>query len=148
EQAFYIMETGKLIHDRVSRVFAGHAARDRKKKELYELSISQLYAVKATRNKGEVTITELSELLNVSPPSASAMVDRLVEKGILTRERSAKDRRKVVVSVSPEAIESIEKVEKKILNSFICLIQKIGPETAHNWCEVLARVKEVLEGER
>ncbi len=145
ERAKYIMETGKLIHDRVSQVFAGHVAGQRKKKELYELSVPQLHALKATRKKGEVSITELSDILGVSPPSASAMVDRLVEKGILARERDHHDRRKVMVRIPPEAIEDIEKIEQKILSSFVELVEKLGPETALKWCEVMAQVKEVLE---
>ena len=143
-QARYIMETGKLIHDRVSQVFAGHAAGCRKKKELYELSVPQMHAVKALRSRGEVTITQLAGILKVSPPSASAMVDRLTERGILTRERSREDRRKVVVRIAPEVAEDIANIEGKILNSFIELVDKLGPETTRKWCEVLAHVKTVM----
>jgi DNA-binding MarR family transcriptional regulator len=145
KQARYIMETGKLIHDHVSRIFAGHTAGGNDKTGFNELSVSQLYAVKVTRQEGEVTITKLSEILGVSPPSVSVMVDRLVEKGILTRRRSRKDRRKVVVSISPDVVTDIEKIEATILESFIELVEKVGPEIAHKWCEVLARVKEILE---
>jgi len=107
--------------------------------------MTQLYAVKATRAHGHVTITQLSEILNVSPPSASAMVDRLVEKGMLIRERSSEDRRKVLVRVSPDAVKDIEKVEEKILNIFVELVEKIGPESAAKWCEVLGQIKEILK---
>ncbi len=143
-QAKYIMETGKLIHDRVSQVFAGHAAGSRKKKELYELSVPQMHAVKALRSLGEATITQLADTLQVSPPSASAMVDRLTERGILTRERSREDRRKVVVRIAPDVAEDIAKIEGKILNSFIELVDRLGPETTRKWCEVLAHVKTVM----
>jgi DNA-binding MarR family transcriptional regulator len=96
------------------------------------------------RTLGQITMTELSSQLCVSPPSASAMVDRLVEKGILTREHSTEDRRKVMVRVSPEAMEDIKGVEETILSSFVDLVEKIGPETARKWCEVLERVESVL----
>lgn len=144
KQARYIIETGKLIHDRVTHVFSEHAAGSRKKKELYELSVPQFHAVKTLRSHGEATITELAKLLDVSAPSASAMVDRLTERGILTRERSREDRRKVVVRIAPEVAEDIAKIEGKILGSFIELVDRLGPETTRKWCEVLAHVQTVM----
>jgi DNA-binding MarR family transcriptional regulator len=75
------------------------------------------------------------------------MVDRLVEKGILTREHSVEDRRKVVVRVSPEAMEDIESVEETILRSFAELVEKIGPEITRKWCQVLERVKSVIQND-
>lgn len=145
-QARYIMETGKLIHDRVSRAFTGHTA-GRKNKRFCELSAPQLHAVKAARIHGEMTLTEFSRRLGVSPPSASAMVDRLVEKGILLRKRSDEDRRKVVISISPEVIRDIEVIEENVLNAFMELVQKLGPDTTRKWCEVLAHIKMVLGAE-
>ncbi len=144
-QARYIMETGKLIHDRVSRAFLGHTAGVKKRKNLCALSAPQLHAVKITRKHGQITITELADTLGVSPPSASAMVDRLAEKGVLRRQRSRRDRRKVVVSIPPDVSRDIEKIEARILNSFLELVEKIGPDAARKWCEVLDHVKKVLE---
>ncbi len=141
KHAKYIMRTGKLIHDRVHRVFTSMAGNNSK----LELSVPQMDAIKAIKEEGEITITKLSKILGVSPPSTSAMVDRLVEKEILVRERSRKDRRKVVVSISKKAAEHIEKIDMAILKTFTELVEKIGPETSRKWCEVLSHVKEVIK---
>lgn len=69
------------------------------------LSIAQLYAVREIRGHVMLTMSELADILEASPPSASAMVDRLVEKGILWREHSTEDRRKVVVIISPDSVK-------------------------------------------
>jgi len=145
EQARYIFTRGKLIHDRVQRIVAAHIASGKGHRKLGDLSVAQLHVFMQVRHRGQVTIKELSELLGVAPPSASAMVDRLVEKSILVRETSREDRRKVTVCVSPEAMEDVEKTEEAVLRSFVDLVQKIGPETARKWCEVLERIKSVLE---
>jgi DNA-binding MarR family transcriptional regulator len=73
------------------------------------------------------------------------MLDRLVEKGILTRKYSMEDRRKMAIRVSPEDREDIKGFEETILHSLVELIEKIGPETAWKWCEILERVKSVLQ---
>ena len=94
-----------------------------------------------------VSITELSHLLGVSPPSASNMVERLVEKGLLVREPSPDDRRKVVISVAPPVVAEIRHVEESVLGLFVGLVERLGPETARKWCEVLAAIKTVIEAD-
>ena len=112
-----------------------------------DLSINQLNAIKTLWDSGELTMSELADQLGVSPPSASVLVDRLVEKGIFCREHSTTDRRKVVVRVSPEAEKIAEEITSNILQFFVDLVDKIGIETAQKWCDVLARVKTVLAEE-
>jgi DNA-binding MarR family transcriptional regulator len=73
------------------------------------------------------------------------MVDRLVERRLLTRTPSDQDRRKVVIRVSPEALKDIAQVEEMILGSFVELVEAVGPQTTRKWCEVLRQIKHVLE---
>lgn len=143
-QARYIFTTGKIIRDHIFRVQSSHLAACGKSEALGELSVPQYHTIMVVRMWEQITMTELSAQLGVSPPSASAMVDRLVGKGILIREHSREDRRKVVVRISSEALKDIEGLEDTILRSFVELVEKIGPETARKWCEVLERVKSVL----
>lgn len=147
ELAGYIFTTGRMIQERILRVKTEYFASTEKHNVFKDLSMPQLQAVMMIRMRKSVSINELSEILYVSPPSASAMVDRLVEKGILTRTQSEADRRKVVVQVSPKAEEVIQGIELSILNSFVDLVEKIGKKTAKKWCEVLEQVKIVLEKE-
>jgi DNA-binding MarR family transcriptional regulator len=142
KQARFIFTTGKMIRNRIFRNYTGHAEGN-----LCELSLPQIHLVNVTRERGQVTIKELAELLGVSPPSASAMVERLVEKEILVREQSREDRRKVLVSVSPHAEGILQNVETAIFRSFVDLVEKIGPDTARKWCEVLEKVRSVQERE-
>jgi DNA-binding MarR family transcriptional regulator len=145
EKARHIFTIGKMIQNQVLRIHADHASDTEKNAKYGELSMSQFHVIMAIQRHGEVTITKLSKILGVSPPSASVMVDRLAERGILTRERSHKDRRKVVVRISPEAVTHIRNFEGMVLDTFVDLVEKIGPDITHKWCEVLDKVKEVLE---
>lgn len=140
-----IFDSGRVLHDLVLRVQTTGLKGCAEKRSFTELTMSQLYLVKAALREERVTISQLAELLGVSPPSASAMVNRLVGKGILNRRRSEKDRRVVEVSVSPEAMADIRCIEHRILMIFVDIIEKIGPEMAGKWCEVLACVKNTLQ---
>lgn len=146
EAARYICDTGKLVHDRIIKIQSLNLASS-DEGTASELSVSQLNAVKTLLDCGELTMNELAERLAVTPPSASAMVDRLVEKGVVIREHSTQDRRKVVVRISPEAVKVAEEIKSRILHFFVELVEKIGFETAQKWCEVLSSVKDVLAQE-
>jgi DNA-binding MarR family transcriptional regulator len=144
QQARYIFSVSTMIRrhvfDSLSQLEAGG-----KEKSCAELSMAQLNLLIAVRGREELTLSELATLLNVSSPSASVMVDRLVERGKLIRERSTKDRRKVTIQLSPNADKLLAAAEEQALATFVNLVEEVGQETAQKWGEVLQRVEEVLQ---
>ncbi|MBI9085248.1 MAG: MarR family transcriptional regulator [Desulfobacterales bacterium] len=140
ETARYIHDTGRLIHNRIFRIQSAHMRTDPEGKIIGELSMQQLHTLTVIWHRGQVSITELASVMSVSPPSASAMVDRLVEKGLLTREPHPKDRRKVEVRVTEIFEVEAEKIEAMIMQVFVDLVKKIGPDMAAQWCEVLSKI--------
>jgi DNA-binding MarR family transcriptional regulator len=66
-----------------------------------DFSISQARALSLFDEGSEFTMTELSNLLKVSLPTATEMVDRLVKAKLVKRKRSRDDRRVVKVALSP-----------------------------------------------
>ncbi len=147
EKARYIFTSGRLIHDRVDRVIMGHLLASGKCRAFGDLTLTQLHAILEIEKKGPLTMSCLAELLGVSPPSASVMVDRLVEKGVLVREHSTEDRRKVVVMMAPETRQHFQEIERVLLTFFVNLVEKLGPEITLQWCEVLSKIKAELERE-
>lgn len=144
-QAALIMATGKLVRDRTLRLQSSGARRmGRRPLPFGELSMAQSLAMMAVKDHGPLSISELAALLAVSAPSASAMVERLVERGVLVREPDPQDRRRVQVHLSPEADAHYERIYSFILDDFVQLVEGIGPEMAHQWCEVMLAVREQL----
>ncbi|PIE64276.1 MAG: hypothetical protein CSA26_08980 [Desulfobacterales bacterium] len=145
KNARYIFTTGRMIHDHVQRITTGACMRAGSNDRFHELSAQQMNMIMMVRVREKVSVTELAALLGVSPPSVSTMVERLVERGMLTRTPSSQDRRKVVIRVSPEAIDEITRIEAVLLGSFVDLVKAVGPETTRKWCEVLRHIKQALE---
>jgi DNA-binding MarR family transcriptional regulator len=148
KQAERMLRFGTRMRDHMLASFV--QARDMAEGELADtLSPPQIHMLMQIKKQGSsITISELAHLLEVSPPSASTMVDRLVEKNALVRERSEKDRRVVVVQLSPLAIQFTEMVESFLLSGFMNIIDKIGPELTEDWCNVIDRVEKVLQEEQ
>lgn len=64
-------------------------------------SPAQLHVLGVLREAGPTTVTGLAMRLGISPPSASSIVDRMVDSGLILRERSEEDRRTVSVALAP-----------------------------------------------
>jgi len=144
EQARYIFTTGKLLRRHIfsslNQIDAGERTCP-----CPDLSMAQFNLLMAVQASGEITGGELAVQLGVSPPSISVMVERLVERGLLVRQRSVEDRRKVVLKMSSEASLHFARIEEQVLASFVSLVEEVGEETAGKWVEVLQQVKRVLE---
>ncbi|MCP4022024.1 MAG: MarR family transcriptional regulator [Desulfobacteraceae bacterium] len=144
EQAKFIFSSIKYLRD---KMFAKHHGQSMTKEErliLKDMSISQFHTIMAIRRKGKVSLKELSQMLQISPPSASSMVNRLVEKGVVKRHQSSKDRRKIEISLTQKALLRHERVEKAMFASFVDLIEKLGPDTTEKWCQVIEEIHEIF----
>ncbi len=65
-----------------------------------ELSLPQLFLLVILHERGTHTVSGLAELLGVTAPSTSTLIDRMEERGLLARERDAGDRRVVHVAIT------------------------------------------------
>jgi DNA-binding MarR family transcriptional regulator len=142
EQAEYICRIGqrsrKLFWGNISRKISPSAPA----KSTENISPTQLQLLHTVANHGPISITDLAKIMAVSPTSISVMVDRMVNNGWLHRARSAQDRRKMMISVSPETNSKIVDIQKVVRQEILHLIQIIGPENTRNWCTVLNEIEQ------
>ena len=87
EQAQFILKSIKIFRSYMTRNVIQCCESIHEGATLGGLSIPQFTAATAIHERGEVTVKELARILGVSPPSASVMVDRLVEKGVVDAVR-------------------------------------------------------------
>ena len=148
EQAEIIRETVRVLRAQMIGRFHSLLGASSQTTDLaHSLTVSQLNMLSVIRHYDGTTIKEIANALGVSAPSASAMVDRLVEMGAVTREQNPLDRREVIVSMSREATEVTERIEEQILAGIAELIEKIGPDYARQWCCVYKEILDVIAEE-
>ncbi|MFH1152893.1 MAG: MarR family transcriptional regulator [Pseudomonadota bacterium] len=144
-QAKLVFTTGKMIRDRIFKTQMSGFHANARNKPLKDLSMSQFHMLMLIRSQGTVCVKDLSRYLCVSPPSASAMVERLVDKGLLVRTQSREDRRRVEISLSEKALDIMNEVEQRTFVTFVDLVEKLGPETTAQWCSVLEKIQTILK---
>jgi MarR family transcriptional regulator, 2-MHQ and catechol-resistance regulon repressor len=64
------------------------------------LSMAQLNILYTLKRCGEVPMSRLAEMLNVSLSSATGLIDRIEERGLVERSRVPEDRRIVLIRVT------------------------------------------------
>jgi len=72
------------------------------------ISMAQLNIMYVLQRNGEMPMSRLADVLNVSLSNASGLVDRMEERGFIERTRVAEDRRVVLVRVTNAGTRVIE----------------------------------------
>ena len=75
------------------------------------VSMAQLHIMFTLQRSGDMTMSHLAEVLNVSLSNATGLIDRLEERGYITRERVTTDRRVVLVRVTPAGEQMLDEVD-------------------------------------
>lgn len=147
-----LFDKAQRLHQTITqiqrRIFLGNARKNfASPTSAKELSLAQLSTLLIIRNLEPTSLKRLAEASGVSRPSASTMVDRLVELGMVHRQPSALDRREVRISLTEEGQEAVDIHEGELLRSLVDLLERLGPEDAERWCQVYGRIQELLDEE-
>src|SRR6266487_4004022 len=72
---------------------------------MLELTFAQARALFMLAARKELTVSQLARLLGVGNPTASILVQQLVERDLVTRTEHTIDRRHTVIKLSPKGAE-------------------------------------------
>jgi DNA-binding MarR family transcriptional regulator len=78
-----------------------------------ELTTSQLRILFALRTEPGLPLRHLAREMQVSPPTASGLVDRLVRQGFIRREEDPDDRRLVRHHLTPRGLRVVSEIERE-----------------------------------
>lgn len=108
-------------------------------------SPAQLHVLGLLSEIGPTTVSSVATHLGVTPPSASAIVDRMVEAGLVIRERSDADRRVVTVSLSPCGRDTLAKVVGGRRDMLERVLGQLSDDELAITTTMLARLDEAID---
>ncbi|MTI46709.1 MAG: MarR family transcriptional regulator [Firmicutes bacterium] len=109
-----------------------------------KLSKSELFAMLIVDRYGEVIMSKISNEINISMSTASGIVDRLVKKKYLKRERSDLDRRIVLIKLTKKGQNTIETLKKSINKYLNIIYESLTDEEIKVLTNVLIKVMDAL----
>lgn len=75
------------------------------------ISLTHLHTLSVVQIEGPLAVSELARVLGVSVASATGIVSRMEERGLVRRARSAADRRVVTVELAAAGTAALEQLE-------------------------------------
>ena len=90
----------------------------------------------------EMKISEISKLLQVTPPTVTQIINTLEKDGLVERMVDPEDRRAVKIKLSEAGMEATEKARKVFSQTFLGLIDFLGEEDSEQLANLLSKAHE------
>lgn len=111
------------------------------------LSVPQVVCLRAIHTlAGErgVTVAEVSDHVQLSAPTVSRIVDRLIAAGLVTRERSTEDRRKVALALTADGAARISALPQPLQDKFLRRLAELSQDERAHLRDALRRVADLM----
>ena len=109
----------------------------------YGLTSPQLATLREIEG-GKVTNSALAAALHLSQPTVTGILNRLEQRGLITRVRSESDRRSILAAITPEGIKLASESPPLLRDRFCQELVKLPEEDRQRILAVLQQVAEMM----
>ncbi|HLY31782.1 MAG TPA: MarR family transcriptional regulator [Ktedonobacterales bacterium] len=96
---------------------------------------------------GGLNVTALAEILCVSKPAASILVDQLVQHGLVRRREDPEDRRRTLVALTPTALDMMARLRQENFEPFARWLDALASDDLAALLRGLCALRAVVERE-
>lgn len=114
----------------------------------FGLTIPQLICLRTLARLGEITPGTLAKEVSLSQGTITGIVDRLTARQLVERERSTKDRRQVLLAITPTGQEMIENAPSPLQEQFANQLAALPEENQHIIHTVLEQIIRMMKAEK
>jgi DNA-binding MarR family transcriptional regulator len=93
-----------------------------------EVTLTQYRTLVVLASRGPQSLADLAEAVDVTPPTATRMCDRLIKKGLIMRRHNRGDRRLVRLTLAKKGHELVDAVTKRRREEISRLLEAIPSE--------------------
>src|SRR5258706_6882909 len=126
-----------LVMMKAMRALTRYAAADIEETGLGD---SDFRALEVLLHKGPLPVNTIGPIVDLTPGSISIAVERLVEKGLVSRVESAEDRRVRIVALTPRGKALIDSAFRKHSGQMQRVFSELCPEELHGLEMALKKV--------
>ncbi|MEE3358462.1 MAG: MarR family transcriptional regulator [Pseudomonadota bacterium] len=92
---------------------------DREIKQTAGITPVQFRVLQVIAEKGHATAKEISLRMRVSQATVTSLIDKLVREGMVTREKSATDRRQINIHITDKGLQTIKDAPDPLQQRFV-----------------------------
>jgi MarR family transcriptional regulator, organic hydroperoxide resistance regulator len=112
---------------------------------LDDLSLEQYSMLRIIKFQGPLRASELTEQLCVNKSAITAKVDKLENKGLITRERDVSDRRNIFLNTTDEGIKVCKEVESKIEKEVGKYLEELSHEDLEKFLDLYEKISSIIQ---
>jgi len=127
-----IIKTGHWITDSVSK--------ELKEFDIYEPQYNVLRILRGAKGR-PISVNTILEQMVQRSSNVTRIVDKLTQKGLVERTLSEEDRRKMDISITPNGIELLKKLDKKVQNFHEPMVNNLSNEESEKLRELIIKLK-------
>lgn len=109
------------------------------------MTTSQLIVLQVLRAQGEMTARQIAESMHLTQATVTSLLDRLQERGWITRERGEKDRRRVHVRLTDAGERQLNRAPESLQQRFVSQFAALQPWEQSSILAALQRVAHLLD---
>lgn len=125
-----LMQTSKTIHDRIKEEMSKN-----------KLNITEFSVLEVLYQKGKQTIQQIGTSILVSSGSMTYVIDKLEQRGLLSRKPCPDDRRVIHVVLTDEGIELMNEIMPKYHEFVGNMFDSLELEESDTLVKLLIKVK-------
>lgn len=138
-------ESALVALRRILRTIDGHGRDVARAAGLTPVQARVLYVLSTS---GVITQRRLAEELRVSQATVSVLLDKLQAKGLVRRERSARDRRQIDLVLSEEGARILTRAPDPLQDRFVSRFSALPDAEQSRILAALERVAQLLDADR
>ncbi|MGG1658310.1 MarR family winged helix-turn-helix transcriptional regulator [Brevibacillus sp. NRS-1366] len=139
EVFFELMET---IYE-LSRKISSYESVPRKYGTEDELYMVEAHTINLIGNKVQTTTSELSKLTNKTKGAISQMVDKLIKKDLVVKQKNPLDNREVIIALTEKGktvYEFHRELDKMEYGRFLSKLDKFSTEDFHTYIQISSTI--------
>ena len=145
KKAAFIAETDGLLKDYITSIVIDRIKSEISDKSFNDINSNHIHAAMILKRLAPCPLKEFAAALRLSKSAASALVDRMVEKGIINREANPENRREVLLSIAPAFEDHSAQIREKMTKWFKGLTSEMGMDAFEKWYEVMLKLNGIIQ---
>ena len=132
------------LHRAITMLVQQYQCRERTDVCCYGISVSQCYALEALGEHGTLSMQALAAQLHLAVSTVTRVLAPLVEKGLVERHSTARDRRVCCVSLSAAGAQLYQTIQSELVAREQAVLQRLPAEARQQVIWAIAELSRAM----
>ena len=96
-------------------------------------------------NEGEVYASSISEAMNISRARVGILLNKMEDKGYISKIASDKDARIEVINLTDKGLNRCNEIKGEIVDYISIIVEKVGFNELNHFLDTACKIKNVLK---